>query len=216
MNFKQAILECRDIKKSFIHRKTHKRILKNISIKAFEKEITLITGKSGAGKSVLLWILSGVDSFDSGKLTYHKNGKVRKGIIFQNFNLVSTWTVEENIKAGIIKQKLNKIKTQEITEQLMTDFNIIDKQKYFPFEISMGQQQRTAIARTLASEPDIIFADEPTASVDPETAKEIIDILKKYVQKNRKALVVTSHFYFPPSEAESIYYLKGGTIKKVK
>ncbi|MBI3040032.1 ATP-binding cassette domain-containing protein, partial [bacterium] len=134
------------------------------------------------------------------------------GIIFQNFNLLTSWTAFENVDAVLMHQGLKKSDRREKVEKLLTDLGLGNRMNNLPSELSIGQQQRVAIARTLANEPSLILADEPTGDVDPETAEEIISHLMRPVKQNNTTLVVATHGSFPGKYADKTFVLKDGKL----
>jgi putative ABC transport system ATP-binding protein len=215
---KEILLTCLNITKSF-----NRNILNNVTFHVQQGEFLVITGKSGQGKSVLLSILSGIDRADAGeiifanqsfsKLSNDELAKLRQekiGIIFQNFNLISSWTALENIEAGIIHKNISKAEKRAKARELLKTLKIAHCENNYPRSLSMGEQQRVAIARTLIKEPCLILADEPTGDVDPETAQEIITILMQQIRTNNVSLIVATHGSFPLEQADRVMTLREG------
>jgi putative ABC transport system ATP-binding protein len=223
------ILECRDINKFFIKNGNKNIILNNINLNIKEKEITVIFGKSGEGKSVLLWILSGIDNPSSGEIIY--NGislndlsteklavlyRENISFIFQDFNFIPTWTVMENIESALLHKNINNKEKRSMVMKMLEDVGLSDKQDHLPHELSIGQRQRAAIARSLVTKPRIIFADEPTGGMDDETANPIIKILTGYIKKNNASLIVATHGVFPKNIADRLLILKNTKLLDLK
>jgi putative ABC transport system ATP-binding protein len=137
----------------------------------------------------------------------------RVGIIFQSFNLLPTYTVYENIEIAIVPKGINKNAVKENIETYLEKFNLKGKAHLMPSELSVGQQQKVAIIRTLIKQPTVIFADEPTGSVDEETAEEILNILMNYKKEKDVTLVIASHGNFPEKIADQVYLLDDGRIR---
>lgn len=187
--------------------------LKDINLKIDEGEFIAIIGRSGAGKSTLIRTINKMIEINKGQLTVNgldvssvKGADLRKfrrtiGMIFQQFNLVDRTTVLNNVLAGFVPdlniiQKLlgifpkeDKIKALEALRQV----DILDKAYNRADQLSGGQQQRVALARTLAQKPSIILADEPVASLDPVTAKQVMDYFKKINKENNIAILINIH-----------------------
>ena len=143
-----------------------KHVLKNVNIQFNEKEITALIGPSGCGKSTLLHIIAGLDDDYSGEVIY-KDKKI--SIIFQDFHLIPWLSITNNIRLYDYFHKSSYILDETLTKQF----------KKTPVSaLSLGQRQRTAIERALYYDPDIILCDEPTASLDPDNAKRVLQILK--------------------------------------
>ena len=171
--------------KTYEFNDTLNHALNNIDLTINEGEIVVILGPSGSGKSTMLNLLSGIDKPTKGKI-YFNNARIDKmseleltdyrrdylGFIFQSYNLVSSLTVKENIELGreLSTNPLNMdevIKAVEIKEQ---------KNKY-PYQLSGGQMQRVAIARSLVKNPKVLFCDEPTGALDEKTGKKVLSLL---------------------------------------
>ena len=189
------------------------KALKDINLKIDEGEFIAIIGRSGAGKSTLIRTINKMIEINEGELTVNgldvssvKGADLRKfrrtiGMIFQQFNLVDRTTVLNNVLAGFVPdlnifQKLlgifpkgDKIKALEALRQV----DILDKAYNRADQLSGGQQQRVALARTLAQKPSIILADEPVASLDPVTAKQVMDYFKKINRDNNIAILINIH-----------------------
>lgn len=189
------ILEANDISHSFDY-----PLFTNLNIKIHQKQSTAIIGVSGSGKSTILHILSTLLKPNSGNVLY--NGKdiytlthkelleIRRydiGIVFQSHYLFKGFNASENIDIA------NILSGQNFDETLMRELkieNILDKNVA---NISGGQQQRVSIARVLSKKPRIIFADEPTGNLDNETAKDVMDVIFRYVEQNDAALFMVTH-----------------------
>ncbi|MFA5818049.1 MAG: ATP-binding cassette domain-containing protein [Bacteroidales bacterium] len=190
-----------------------------------KKEFILIKGRSGAGKSTLMNLMCGLDRPTHGEVLIENeyidrlsNQSLSRlllkkiGIIFQNFNLLPTYTVYENIEIALEPSANDREKNERIILPLLEQLELADKVNSLPSELSMGQQQKVAIVRTLAKQPSIIFADEPTGSVDEETAKEIIQHLLFLKNVHNVTLVVSTHGSALDKFAERILIMNKGKI----
>lgn len=179
------ILEAKNISKAFKKTKTQRlEVLKNIDLDIETNKLTIIVGASGAGKSTLLHILSGLDTPDSGTVSIKgtniaslKEDKLAKfrnehiGFVFQFHHLLPEFTALENIA---LPQMVNGKSLKEATrnsEELLKSVGLIDRKDHKPAELSGGEQQRIAVARALANNPDIIFADEPSGNLDSKNSE---------------------------------------------
>lgn len=178
--------------------------LVNVCFKVENGDFIAIIGPSGSGKSTLMNILGCMDVPDSGeyyldninvsslndnKLAEIRNSKI--GFIFQNFNLLPKLTALENVELPLIYRGLNKKERYEKTINAIEMVGLSDRINHRPSEMSGGQQQRTAIARAIAGEPQIILADEPTGNLDSKSGKEIMDILKKLNDSGKTVILIT-------------------------
>jgi ABC-type lipoprotein export system ATPase subunit len=198
----------KNISKSFLLEKKLS-VLKKISYQFKKGKIYSLIGPSGSGKSTLLNILSLIDIPTSGSIKMNdeninfldkiKNDKIRAnkiGIIYQQNNLLSDFTALENIylaNLALYNDKHTAVKKAEILIKKMGLFSRIN---HYPSELSGGEKQRVAIARALINNPEIILADEPTGSLDHNTAKEVFKILYKLKNKNRLIIYATHNRFF--------------------
>lgn len=187
-------------------------------------EFVFLTGPSGSGKTTLLRLLIKELSPSKGKVYFQgdniadikKNSlfqlRRKVGAVFQDFKILTDRTAEENIFLvydilGKQKQESNKK-----TEQLLDMVGLEDKSRLFPKQLAGGELQRLALARALASDPDLIFADEPTGNLDPETAWQIIELLKKINEKGTTLLVATHNFEIVDSLSQRVIRLEKGKV----
>ena len=214
------MLEIKNIKKSF----NKLQVLKGISFNVLNGEVVSIIGPSGCGKSTLLRcikkkekpssgniILDGVDITNKKNLTQVRQ---KMGMVFQQFNLFSHLTVLENIILAPICEKLmDKDTAIKEAEKLLKSINLYDKKDNYPSELSGGQKQRVAIVRTLIMNPEIILFDEPTSALDPEMVNDVLDLIKKLVEKKITIIIVSHEMSFIKECANKIIFLDGGKIE---
>ncbi len=178
--------------------------LKGIDLTIETGEYIAITGTSGSGKSTLLHIIGGMDSLTDGEYRYndiavhelkgnrlHLFRKNNVSFVFQQFALMNDYTVQENVELPLIAKGFSKKERKRIALEKLELLGIADLAKKRPSHISGGQQQRCAIARALASDNDLILADEPTGSLDKKTGLEIMEILETIHQQGKTLLVIT-------------------------
>jgi len=210
------------IKKSYIAGGQTYDILKGIDLSINEGGFVAIMGPSGSGKSTLLNIIGCLDIATSG--TYVLNQKdislldkrelatIRNkfiGFIFQNFNLINSLSVLQNVLLPAFykgDEDINK------AMKLLKSVGLEEKANFKPNELSGGQKQRVAIARSLINDPDILLADEPTGALDSKTGKEIMDIIVDLNQKQKKTIIMVTHDKNVASLAHKIINLKDGLI----
>lgn len=179
-------------------------IFNNYSLEIKEGEKIAIMGASGSGKSTLLHILAGLEEFQAGevivdginyiKTNYKKIESMRLekfGFIYQKFYLIDTLNVYDNIILPALALRTNFDK--EYTDELCEILKIESKKNYYPSQLSGGEQQRVCIARALINIPKIIFADEPTGSLDKENSNIVMKLLCECCEKNNQTLVVVTH-----------------------
>ena len=220
------IIECISLGKTYKRKGSAFTALSDINLKVSENEALLIRGRSGAGKSTLIHLMSGLIRPTSGKVLFdgielgNSGNSIlseillnKTGIIFQNFNLLPAYTVFENIELGILPKKTNSGKYREIINEYLKQFDLEGKEQLLPAELSTGQQQKVAVIRTLVREPSLIFADEPTGSVDDQSASEILEHLMNLKRQKNITLVMATHGNIPDRYADRIIELENGRIK---
>lgn len=174
-------------------------VLKNLEISINSLSITGIRGASGSGKTTLLGILSGLLKPQTGQVflneisvySSYKNiieARRKIGLVFQNYNLINELTILQNIS---IVEKLVKKSTFNIQE-VLDKMNILNLKDRYPGQLSIGQRQRAAVARSLCGNPAIILADEPTGSVDPQNKRDILDLFL-FIKKSGIPVIISSH-----------------------
>lgn len=223
---REPLLACYQVAKSYTGRRGQDiPILRAIDLVVHPGEIVVITGRSGTGKSTLLSLLGGLDRPTSGSIQFAGQAlqmlgnealaelrRTQIGIIFQNFNLLPSWTAFENVEAALLHTGMPPAERARQVRALLEELGLGAQLDNLPAEMSMGQQQRVAIARTLINAPSLILADEPTGDVDPETAAQIIDYLTAPVKARGATLVITTHGHFPLEIADQVLLLKDGTL----
>lgn len=219
------ILTGTGLTKSYPLRGREIRVLTDVSF-VFPRGSTIaVSGRSGAGKSTLLSLLAGLDRPTSGSIRFEGTAletlsveelallrRNRIGIIFQNFNLLPTWTAVENVEAVLMHTGIAPEVRREKAVKLLESLGLGERLDNLPSELSVGQQQRVAVARTLANDPSVILADEPTGDVDHETADEILSSLFRRVKTDGATLIVATHGAFPIERADLVYRLADGIL----
>ncbi len=218
-------LYCKDVKKSFQIRGKTIEVLKGVELSVMPGEMVIIRGRSGQGKSVLLWLLSGIDMPTSGEVLFEGTSlssldntalsnlrRQKIGLIFQNFNLIPSWTAKENVEAALLNSGLSSEERAAKAVALLEKFGLANRLDNLPAELSVGQQQRVAVARTLINEPSLLLADEPSGDVDPETASELLSVFKSFVKEKGASMVVASHGNFPLEAGDRVLRLQDGVL----
>ena len=220
------LIQISNISKSF---NTFKKVgvLKKISYKFKKGKIYSLMGPSGSGKSTLLNLLSLIDRPSSGsirienELINSNNSKYNDilrankiGIIYQQDNLLSDFTALENIYLASLSAGNKKEKSITDANILLKKVGLHNRSHHFPSQLSGGEKQRVSIARALINNPQIILADEPTGSLDVETAKGVFDIIKKQINSNRLIIFATHNRFFA-NKSDCLLELVNGNIKTI-
>ena len=223
-----AVIELKNIKKVYGKGNAQVEALKNINFKADKGEVVLIMGPSGAGKSTFLTIAGSLQKPTSGEVlingedisdfsTKKRNGLRlnRIGFVLQAYNLVPFLTVEEQFTLVDKVKKQNNLLRDELND-LLKQLGITDLVKKYPSELSGGQQQRAAIARALYANPEILLADEPTASLDTRNVEEVGQLFKDLAKKRDKAVMLVTHDPRLEKYADHIYEMMDGQMTQKK
>ena len=197
-------MEAKELSKIYGEGESIVTALDRVSLQIMPGDFISITGPSGSGKSTLLHLLSGLDQPTSGRLTYddkdiyslsdRERSALRRrsiGFVFQQFHLLPVLTARENILMPLLLDKRQP--DEAYLEQLSKLLGIGGRMTHLPHELSGGQQQRVAIARALITQPDVIFADEPTGNLDSKSGGEVMEILGKVHEKMGKTIVIITH-----------------------
>ncbi|QUG82684.1 ABC transporter ATP-binding protein [Bacillus nitratireducens] len=178
--------------------------LKDINLTIEKGEMIAIMGPSGSGKSTLLNMIGLMDRPSTGKYfldgmdtstlksNYHKYRNTEVGFVFQNFSLLDDYTIIGNVILPLIYRRISHKKRMQISKEMLEMVGLEKHVNKYPYELSGGEQQRTAIARALAQDTKIILVDEPTGALDQENGKKIMNILKE-IHKQGKTVLVVPH-----------------------
>ena len=220
------LIELSNINKSFDTSKKVK-VLKKISYNFKKGKIYSLIGPSGSGKSTLLNLLSLIDRPTSGFITFdkkqinfadsNKNDILRAnkiGIIYQQDNLLPDFTALENIYLASLAAGNNKNLSIYKAKKLLKKVGLINRSDHFPSQLSGGEKQRVSIARAVVNDPQIILADEPTGSLDLETAKEVFKLLKNQLNPDRLIIFATHNRFFA-NKSDCLLEIVNGNIKTI-
>jgi len=218
------MLVMENVTKTYQHRRATVAALDGASVTIRSGDFVSLVGPSGSGKSTLLLMLGGMLSPTSGRVLLDKqslydldsNGRARLrkekiGFVFQTFNLVPYLTAMENVQVPLFLAGLERPEQEERATTLLERVGLGDRLDHKPTELSVGQQQRVALARMLANNPQVILADEPTGNLDPETADQIIGFLEEFHDEGRTIVMVT-HDPHAAGRAHRILRLADGKI----
>ena len=217
------ILTIRDLVKHYNDGGSVVKAVDHIDLEVQKGDFVAIVGKSGSGKSTLLNLIGSLDRPDSGQVIIDGKNVFRMkdeqlavfrrqkiGFIFQNYNLIPSLNVWENVvlPIGLDNRRVNTA----FVEDLLKTIGLSDRKKALPSILSGGQQQRVAIARAIAAEPAIILADEPTGNLDTKTELEVMSFLKKSVEKFGQTLIMITHDGGIAQTADHIVHLEDGRV----
>jgi putative ABC transport system ATP-binding protein len=221
------MISINNVHKSYVTGTNSLHVLKGIDMEIEQGEFVSIMGSSGSGKSTLLNILGILDNYDQG--SYYLNGTLVKdmsekqaarlrnelvGFVFQSFNLISFKNAMENVALPLYYQGMNRKKRNKLAMEYLEKMGLVEWAEHMPNELSGGQKQRVAIARSLISQPKIIFADEPTGALDTSTSYEVMEILKE-INKEGITIILVTHEHDIAAMTHKIIRLKDGVIGEV-
>lgn len=199
-------------------------VLKKINLTIKKEEIVALIGPSGCGKSTLLKCINGLIPVNKGKIIVDDIdvtaketdlNKIRSevGIVFQQFNLFPHLTVMENVTLAPIKvKKMSENESKILALELLEKVGLLDKIDKYPEQLSGGQAQRVAIARSLAMQPKIMLFDEPTSALDPQMTQEVLDTIKELAKEGMTMIIVTHEMSFARNVANRVIVLSKGQI----
>ncbi|MFN0167394.1 MAG: ABC transporter ATP-binding protein [Bryobacteraceae bacterium] len=201
------------------------RALDEIDLDIHHGEVTLMMGPSGSGKTTLISIMGCILRATSGqirllgtevsglpesRLPAVRLGQI--GFVFQSFNLFPTLTAAENVELALDLKSIRGARARKRALELLEQVGLVEKAKSYPADLSGGQKQRVAIARALAGDPRILLADEPTAALDSQSGRMVLDLLKKLAHERDRAVVVVTHDSRALEYADRIVHMEDGRL----
>ena len=199
-----TLLELKQIKLHYKNYNTSVEVIKGIDLKIHSGEKVAVVGKSGSGKTSLIMLMGGLEKPSSGEIIFDQQSissfsedqladirKQKIGIVFQSFYLIPNYTALENV--SLILEINGDKNAKQQAKELLVQFGLKDRLNHFPTQLSGGEQQRVAIARSMAVKPKMILADEPTGNLDSENSDMISKLLFEYADKNQSSLVLVTH-----------------------
>ena len=220
-----TIIKVCDVEKFYGNKDTITKAVNRISFEVEKGDFTAIMGASGSGKTTLLNLLATVDQVTSGHIFYdnmdittlkeEEVAKFRKenlGFVFQDFNLLDTLTLEENVILAMTLHKKKKQEIQQTVASVMRALGIWEYRKKFPYQVSGGQKQRCACARALVNHPKLILADEPTGALDSRSARLLLETFRMMNVQFGATILMVTHDAFSASYCKRILFLKDGAI----
>lgn len=222
-----AVITIRNLIKRFPMGNNFFTALKNVNLTLNTGEFTGLVGPSGSGKTTLLNIIGGLDSATEGSVSvlshsmdntsHNERALLRRkhmGFIFQSYNLLPVYTVYENVELPLILNKVSPLERQKKVDQAIDWVGLTDKKNSRPATLSGGQCQRTAIARAIVHQPDLVLADEPTANLDAENSHHIMKILVNLNKEISTSFVFATHDEKIMGYLKRIIHLEDGMINK--
>ncbi|MBR1431997.1 ABC transporter ATP-binding protein [Ruminococcus sp.] len=218
-----TILKAINVKKSYAVDSRTQEVLKGVDFQIEKGDFAVIMGSSGAGKSTLLYALSGMDNIDSGKIVFgdqsienysaDKMSVFRRkhcGFVFQQNNLLDNMSILDNVAAAGMLCTSSKKEVLSKAEKLFEKVNISKEiQKKFPSQISGGEAQRAGIVRALINDPDVVFADEPTGSLDYSNGQVVLDLLTD-IHKSGQTIIMVTHDIRSAFRGNKVIFVRDG------
>lgn len=203
------------------------QVLKNISLEISQGEVIVVCGPSGSGKSTLIRTINGLEPVQEGEIVVDGSNlgdpaidltalRAEIGMVFQHFNLYPHKTALQNIMLAPMKVRgLNRQTARERAMMLVERVGLSNKADMYPLNLSGGEQQRVAIARSLAMEPKIMLFDEPTSALDPELINEVLDVMTSLTKEGMTMVIITHEMAFAQRVANRIVFIDNGEILEV-
>jgi putative ABC transport system ATP-binding protein len=222
------MIEVKDLKKEYMEGDVATAALAGVTFSIAKGEFVSIMGPSGSGKSTLLHILSFLDrptggsysflgkhmqDMDDKELAHVRNSDM--GFVFQSFNLLSRLTVYDNVEIPLLYSDIPPAKRKQLVEEAVTSVGLAEKLYSEAGRLSGGQKQRVAIARALVTDPNVIFADEPTGNLDSKSGAQVMEILEGLHERGRTIVLVT-HETHTAEFADRIIFVKDGKVESDK
>jgi len=223
----RAVVSLTQARKSYGGGSSLVTALAGVTVDFYEGTFTAIMGPSGSGKSTLLQCAAGLDRVDSGKVlltgmdprrlsrrALTELRRERVGFVFQSFNLMPSLTARQNVELPL--RLAGKRPDPQEVAQALADVGLSDRAGHLPSQLSGGQQQRVAIARALVTDPDVLFADEPTGALDSSTSREVLGLLRRMVasggQGGGQTVIMVTHDPLAASFADRVVFLADGVV----
>jgi len=219
------IVECIDIKKTYQQGKVEVQALRGVSLSIRKGSFVAVAGPSGSGKTTMLNIIGGLDSPDSGGVMVDgkalgqmnqsqlANLRLHKvGFVFQSYNLIPVLSALENVEYVMLLQGVPAAVRRERAKAILDDVGLEGKYDCRPAELSGGQQQRVAVARAIVSDPSIVLADEPTANLDSQTGKGLLEMMKEMNKKKKVTFIFSTHDHMVMDYASRLIQIRDGLV----
>ena len=225
---KRELIRLENVSKFYFMGESVVKALDGADFKVYEGEFVAIMGPSGSGKSTAMNLVGSLDmptkgtiylddqdisKLDESDLAQIRGKKI--GFIFQSFNLIPNLTAIENVMLPMMFQGEDLIEREIRAVELLKSVDLGDRMDHYPNQLSGGQMQRVAIARSLANDPEVILADEPTGNLDTKTGKMVMDFLENMNRKGKTIIMVTHEAELARKHADVVYWLRDGKVEKV-
>ena len=221
-----SLIRVEKLKKSYNEASGKLEVLRGVDLEIRSGEMIAITGESGSGKSTLLHMMGMLDSYDSGNIFY--SGKQidvkdrdlnefrnkRIGFVFQSHYLLEDFTAEENVAMPKFLATKDFKRSVIDSRKLLKTLDLDDRRMHYPNQLSGGEQQRVAVARSLINSPEIIFADEPTGNLDSKHSDELINLLMDLNKKHGQTFVIATHNQDIANKMDRCFILENGILKE--
>lgn len=224
----EPIIEVKNVTK--IYKVGTERItaLDNVSFTINKGDFCCLLGSSGSGKSTLLNLMAGIEKITKGeilikgkdvcKMGEHQLAKFRQkylGFVFQSYNLLPALNAIENVALPMVFKEIKAKERTKRAKEMLIAVGLKERMKHKPNQMSGGQQQRVGIARAFVTDPEIVFADEPTGNLDSKTANEIMEIIKKIATERKQTIVMVTHDVNMARYANKVVHIHDGHIEKI-
>lgn len=224
----EPIIEVKNVTK--IYKVGTERItaLDNVSFTINKGDFCCLLGSSGSGKSTLLNLMAGIEKITKGeilikgkdvcKMGEHQLAKFRQkylGFVFQSYNLLPALNAIENVALPMVFKEIKAKERTKRAKEMLIAVGLKERMKHKPNQMSGGQQQRVGIARAFVTDPEIVFADEPTGNLDSKTANEIMEIIKRIATERKQTIVMVTHDVNMARYANKVVHIHDGHIEKI-
>ncbi len=219
------LIEVKNLHKTYRTGKIKTPALNGVNLTINKGDFVSIAGPSGSGKTTLLNLLGALDKPDQGSIIYGTTDITRLslsalsefrlkkiGFIFQAYNLIPTLTALENTEYVMLLQNIEKNKRREIAESILKELGLGNHLNKKPNQLSGGQQQRIAVARAIATKPEVVLADEPTANLDSKNASSLIEIMQRLNEEKNITFIFSTHDKKIIDKAKKVFALRDGKI----
>jgi putative ABC transport system ATP-binding protein len=228
-NKDDTIIEVKNVKKIYRMGKERINAIDDVSFTIKRGEFCCLYGVSGSGKSTLLNLMAGIEKLTSGQIiikgkNIHKMSekglaKFRQdnlGFVFQSYNLMNAMTALENVELPLVFKRIGGKRRKKMAKDMLVKVGLGPRLKHKPKEMSGGQQQRVGIARAFVSNPEIVFADEPTGNLDSKTSREVMDLIKEMARANHQTIVMVTHDRRLAEYADKIIHIFDGKVENIE
>jgi putative ABC transport system ATP-binding protein len=220
-----SLIQVRNLCKTYTRGNESIEVLKNLNLDIDRGDFVAFMGPSGSGKTTLLNLIGGLDLPTSGSIIVDNDEITRistrkltewrarhVGFIFQLYNLIPVLTAFQNVELPLLLTGLSKSQRRDHVETALSIVGLADRTHHFPRQLSGGQEQRTAIARAIVSDPTFLLCDEPTGDLDRASANEILDLLGRLVTEFGKTILMVTHDPVAAGSAQTILHLEKGVL----